>query len=87
MRIIFLNPTQCARFCNGPLVYYRKFNQYTRTMGWYDRKETIYIVNQYNFFKNSFLVAHEFLHYLNDKIADITWVIAAVVMGFARGRK
>ena len=86
MKIVFLKPTWYTRFRGGPFIYYRKFNQYAETMGWYDRKETIYIVDQYNFFKNSLLIIHEFLHYLNDKITDVVWIMIALVIRITRNQ-
>ena len=87
MKIVFLKPTWYTRFCGGPFIYYRKFNQHKETMGWYDRKDTIYIVDQYNFFKNSLLVIHEYLHYLNDKVADFLWITIALIIRFTRNHK
>jgi len=77
IKIVKLNATWCARFLDGPLIYWRKVNQHLDTMGWFDRKNTIYFVDQRSFFKNSIVVIHELLHYLIDRTTNGIWIILA----------
>lgn len=70
MKIKKTKPTFYYKYKDGSMLYFRKMNQHRDTMGWYNPvRNEIGIVDQYHRLRNTYILSHEFLHYLNHKIS------------------